>query len=170
MLVVADSAPLIVLLDIGHVAVLPVLFGQVVVPPEISEELRQPKRSQAVRDFAASRPAWFLERAPAAIQPIPALHAGELAAISLAQELKADLLFIDEVQGRKAAAERRIPFTGTIGVLELAADRGLLDLQDAFARVKETDFWISHELLEERLKLRLAGGSPAAAPANPKSG
>jgi predicted nucleic acid-binding protein len=160
MLVVADSSPLIVLIDIGHVAVLPVLFGEVIVPPQVLAELNQPKRPQAVRHFAASRPAWLLERVPTAIQPIPALHAGEVAAISLAQELKADLLLIDEVRGRRAAAERQIPFTGTIGVLELAADRGLLDLQDAFARVKKTDFWISHELLDERLKLRLAGRRP----------
>lgn len=83
------------------------------------------------------------------------LHPGELAAISLAQELKADLLLIDESRGRQAAADRQIPFTGTIGVLELAADEKLLDLRDAFERVKKTDFWISHELLEERLKLRL---------------
>ena len=51
----------------------------------------------------------------------------ELAAIALAQELKADLLLIDEARGRKAAADRHIPFTGTIGVLELA-DQGLLDI------------------------------------------
>jgi len=160
MLVVADSSPLIVLIDIGHIAVLPVLFGEVIVPPEVVAELDQPRRPQAVRDFAASRPSWLFERAPVAIKPIPTLHAGEIAAISLAQELNADLLLIDEVCGRKAAAERHIPFTGTVGVLELAADRGLLNLQDAFGRVKKTDFWISHELLDERLKLYQAGRRP----------
>ena len=74
----------------------------------------------------------------------------------LAQQLKADLLLIDDVRGRKAAGHRRIDFTGTIGVLELAADQGLLDLEDAFARLKNTDFWISPRLLDERLKLQLA--------------
>ncbi|HVA50702.1 MAG TPA: DUF3368 domain-containing protein [Pirellulales bacterium] len=75
-------------------------------------------------------------------------------------ELKADLLLIDDSQGRKAAASRQIPFTGTIGVLELAADRGLLNLRDAFERVKQTDFWISPDLLDERLKLWLTRNSP----------
>jgi predicted nucleic acid-binding protein len=74
----------------------------------------------------------------------------------LAQDLKADLLLIDEVRGRQIAGELRIPFTGTIGVLELAADQGLIDLQDAFGRLKNTDFWISHRLLDERLNLHLA--------------
>lgn len=156
MLVVADSSPIIVLIMIGHIDVLPKLFGQVVIPTEVSTELLHSKRLQNVRDFMTSSPIWLLERTPAAIEPIPSLHAGESAAISLAQELKADLLLIDEVHGRKAAAERHIPFTGTIGVLELAADEGLLNLEDTFARVKNTDFWISNEFLDERLKLYLA--------------
>ena len=157
MLVVADSSPLIVLINIGQIDVLPKLFGEVIIPFEVSAELQQPNRPQAVRDLIASGPAWLLERAPSTIEPIPSLHAGELAAICLAQELKADLLLIDEVSGRRAAIDRHIPVTGTIGVLELAADEGLLDLREAFARVKETDFWISQELLDERLKVHLAG-------------
>jgi predicted nucleic acid-binding protein len=158
MLVIADSSPIIVFIMISHIDLLPKLFKQVVIPPEVSAELLNFKRPQNVRDFMTTPPAWLLEQAPTNIKPIPSLHAGEIAAISLAQELKADLLLIDEVQGRKAAAERHIPFTGTIGVLELAADEGLLNLKDAFARVKDTDFWISNELLDERLKLYLARG------------
>jgi predicted nucleic acid-binding protein len=42
---------------------------------------------------------------------------------------------------------------GTIGILELAATRQLLDLAEAFGRIKQTDFWISHELLDRRLSL-----------------
>jgi predicted nucleic acid-binding protein len=158
MLVIADSSPFIVLIMIGHIDVLPTLFGKVIIPPEVLAELLNSNRPQDVRDLMRSRPAWLIERAPAAIEPIPSLHAGESAAISLAQELKADLLLIDEVYGRRAAAERHIPFTGTIGVLELAADEGLLNLKDAFEQVKNTDFWISNKLLDERLKLYLAHG------------
>jgi len=156
MIVVADSSPLVALTNIGYIDVLPRLFGQVIIPPEISAELSQPRRPQAVRDFIASPPDWLFERATVAVLPIPGLHAGELAAISLAQKLKADLLLIDDVRGRKAAGDRRIAFTGTIGVLELAADQRLLDLEDVFARLKNTDFWISPQLLDERLKLQLA--------------
>ena len=45
MIVVADSSPLIALINIGHVDVLPQLFGQVIIPPEISVELNAPNRS-----------------------------------------------------------------------------------------------------------------------------
>ncbi len=40
-------------------------------------------------------------------------------------------------------------------MLELAAEMGLIDLKGAFERVKQTDFWISHKLLDERLALFL---------------
>lgn len=153
MVVVADSTPLIALADIGHISILPALFREVIIPAEVSAELRRYNRSQAVRDLLVSASAWLLERTPAAVEPIPGLHAGESAAISLAQELKADLLLIDEKEGRRAAAARHIPFTGTIGVLELAADRELLDLQEAFVRLRKTDFWISPALLDDRLRL-----------------
>ena len=113
MIVVADSSPLIALINIGHTAVLPRLFGQVIIPPEISAELNVPTRPQAVRDFIVARPNWLLERAPARLEPIPTLHPGEVAAIRLAQELKADLLLIDELRGRKAAVDLDIAFTGT---------------------------------------------------------
>jgi predicted nucleic acid-binding protein len=152
MLVVADSSPLIVLINIGHAGILPTLFGQVFVPPEVFAELRAPVRPVQVSSFVNPSPVWLIERAPVTVENIPLLHAGELAAISLARELKADLLLIDEQRGRKAAAERHVAITGTIGVLELGAHRGLLDLGTAFAAIKQTDFWISPKLLDERLK------------------
>jgi predicted nucleic acid-binding protein len=153
MLVVADSSPLIVLINIEHIDILPRLFGKVIIPPEVSAELRLPNRPEHVRAFIRSSPEWLLQQSPSIVKPIPMLHPGEVAAISLAVEIHADLLLIDEVRGRKAAAERGIRFTGTIGVLEQAADKGMVDLEDAFERIKKTDFWISHELLDARLRL-----------------
>ena len=153
MLVIADSSPFIVLINIGHINVLPALFENVTVPLQVAAELVKANRPQAVREFIAEKPSWLTIKAPASIENIPSLDDGERAAISLAKELNAELLLIDEDRGRKAAAERKIVFTGTVGVVERAADAKLLDLKDAFERVKRTDFWISHKLLDDRLKL-----------------
>jgi predicted nucleic acid-binding protein len=90
MLVVADSSPLIVLVNIGHVDVLPTLFGEVVIPAAVAAELTFPSRPQAVRDFAAAPPAWLKVRHPTTLQQIPELHPGEREALSLAIELHAD--------------------------------------------------------------------------------
>jgi predicted nucleic acid-binding protein len=56
MIVVADSSPLIVLVNIGHVEILPALFREVVIPPQIAAELSDARRSQAVRDFINGQP------------------------------------------------------------------------------------------------------------------
>jgi predicted nucleic acid-binding protein len=148
MLVVADSSPLIVLINIGHIEILPRLFGTVLIPPAISAELRNEKRPKAIRSFIENPPAWLIEQSPRTNEEIPLLDPGEVAAINLALEIRADLLLIDESMGRKAAIARGIHIAGTIGILEQAADQQLLDLTVAFERIKESDFWISPELLD----------------------
>ena len=153
MLVIADSSPLIVLVNISHTDLLPRLFGNVVIPPAVATELSAPSRPQSVRDFIASPPAWLITKRPTAIEPIPELHPGETEALSLAIELHADLVLIDERRAYKEAVSRKLNAIGTIRLLERAAAEGLLDLKDAFDRVKLTDFWISDRFLDERLKL-----------------
>ena len=151
MLVVADSSPLIVLIKIERIELLPKLFKEVLIPPAISMELRAPTRPQVVWDFITHPPWWLVERAPTTINDIPTLDNGECAAISLAQEVQAGLLLMDEDRGRKAAIDRQLRVTGTIGVLERAAAEGFVDLAEAFQRIKGTDFWIPHAFLDERL-------------------
>jgi predicted nucleic acid-binding protein len=153
MLVVADSSPLIVLVNIGHVDVLPKLFGEIIIPPAVAGELAAPSRPQAVRDFAAAPPAWLKIQRPTTVQQMPELHPGESEAISLAIELHADLVLIDERKAYREAMALKLNVVGTVRVLERAAAERLLDLKDAFERLKRTDFWISHKLLDERLKL-----------------
>jgi predicted nucleic acid-binding protein len=152
MLVVADSSPLIVLLKIDLIQVLPSLFETIVIPPQVAAELRSVDQLLPVRQFISSPPSWLFQRSPIALQSIPKLHAGETAAISLAKELNADLLLIDEAAGRKEAISQGIRITGTIGVLDLAARQGLIDLQSAFDCIKGTDFWVSQQLLDQTLK------------------
>jgi predicted nucleic acid-binding protein len=153
MLVIADSSPAIVLVNIGHVEVLPKLFGHIVIPPAVAQELASPSRPQAVRDFAATPPPWLRIERPSIVQPIAELHPGETEALSLALELHADLVLIDERRAYREAVARKLNAIGTVRVLERAAAQKLLDLQNAFDRLKKTDFWISHKLLDERLKL-----------------
>lgn len=152
MIVVADSSPIVVLVNIGHSEVLPRLFGQVIVPPQVAKELGAEARPLAVRQFIAAAPGWLEIRTPKKLEAIPDLHTGEIAAICLARESGADLLLIDDAAGRQAATERLVPITGTIGVLGRAADAGLLDLADAIESVKATDFWVSARLLDDSLR------------------
>jgi predicted nucleic acid-binding protein len=87
---------------------------------------------------------------------MPGLHLGETEALSLAIELHADVLLVDERRAYREAVARHLNAIGTIRVLERAAEQDLLDLKDAFERIKRTDFWIAHDLLDERLRLHLS--------------
>ncbi len=151
MIVVADSSPFVVLIAISHIAVLPSLFKRIVIPLEVETELASPKRPAAVQAFIATPPSWLEVRPATTVEEIEGLHAGETAAIALARELRADSVIIDEGRGRKAATDRGLLVIGTIGVLEAAAERGLVELNQAFAKVKQTDFWVSPTFLDERL-------------------
>lgn len=147
MLVVADTSPIHVLVRIGYVDVLPQLFQNIVVPTIVARELAQAHYEQ-VRAFMAAPPVWLTVQEPQVIVAIPKIHPGEEAAISLARELAADVLLIDDYEGRKAATRRGIPILGTLGVLERAATAGYVRLDEAVDRIRQTDFRVSDELLQ----------------------
>jgi len=79
------------------------------------------------------------------------LGAGEQEAILLAHELRADVLLIDEEDGRQAARSRALTVTGTLGILERAAERGLLDLPRTLAQLFTTTFRVRDELIQGML-------------------
>ena len=76
---------------------------------------------------------------------------GERAAITLALSMHADLILIDERRGTAVALGKGFEVTGTLGILGLAARRGLVDLADSFARLKRTNFRYRQEIMDELL-------------------
>jgi predicted nucleic acid-binding protein len=63
MLVIADTSPLHYLVLIEHTAILPALFGRVIIPPVVVEELQRPRTPAPVRVWMASPPTWLEIRA-----------------------------------------------------------------------------------------------------------
>jgi len=68
------------------------------------------------------------------------LDVGEREAISLAKELQADALIIDEPDGREAAKRQGLRVIGTLRVLYDAAEAGLCQLEEAYDRLQQTTF------------------------------
>jgi Predicted nucleic acid-binding protein, contains PIN domain len=154
MLVVADTSPINYLILIQHELLLPALYTHVVVPPAVQHELQDPETPLAIRVWIVHPPAWFEIRPTRHSLPVtemPDLGDGEREAIVLAQELQADFLLIDEEDGRREAHSRALTVTGTLGVLERAAIRGLIDLPTALTRLQATTFRARPALFQDLL-------------------
>ena len=148
MIVVSDTSPLTALLSVGEEEILPRLFGQVVVPNAVRDELMRAH---------AALPDWLLVRevedSAAALRLSSLLDEGEAEAIELAIELHADLLLIDERKGRRLAAAEGVPVIGLLGVVVLAKHNGLIP--SARALVSElrdrVGFYLSGDLVDRAL-------------------
>jgi predicted nucleic acid-binding protein len=147
--VVADATPLHYLILIDAVQILQRLFERIHVPSEIRDELTRKAAPPSVRTWMQQPPEWLIILpAPAEDPSLAALDPGERAAIAVAESISADLLLIDEREGATLARQRGLAVTGTLGVLDLASQAGLIDLRDAFARLQTTNFRYPPSLLE----------------------
>jgi predicted nucleic acid-binding protein len=127
------------------------LYGRVLIPPAVWQELDQPEAPASVRDWVRKKPEW-IEIKDAAAPPDPGLEGldpGERAAIQLAEEIRADLLLIDEKLGARLSRQRGLKVIGTLGVLVQAARRGLVDIDNALARLERTSFRHTPSLFEQ---------------------
>jgi len=146
--VVADTSPLNYLVQIECQNILPALYERILVPEEVVEELSHPRTPAAVRAWADKLPDWLEVRQvyKSMDGTLAGLGPGEQGAIQLAQDLRADLLLMDERKGTKIARKRGLKVAGTLGILLIAARRGLVDIDLALARLEMTDFRSTPEL------------------------
>ena len=149
MIVVADTSPLNYLILIEQVHVLEALYGQVMIPPAVQDELLSVDAPEQVRAWIMSPPSWFQVRSPLpTFRDSVLLGDGESEAIALAEQIGADRIIMDETLGRSEALSRGLKTIGTLGVLRDAHRAGLLDLQTAIARLKTTTFHASPQVLQ----------------------
>jgi hypothetical protein len=149
---VADASPLIALQQIGQLRVLQDLFGQVNIPPAVASEILP----------SVPVVAWIVVRALARpVNPLVGqapLGTGETEALSLALELQAADVIVDERAARRAAAALGLRPIGTHGVLLAAKRRGLIpEVKPLVNELVRQGFWVSPRLIKKTL---LAAGEP----------
>jgi predicted nucleic acid-binding protein len=154
MIVVADTSPLNYLVLKGEIELLPALYLKVLIPQEVHRELQQPGTPPAVRAWALSLPAWCEVRSIASVPDaaLEELDPGERDAIQLALDSGIDTLLMDESEGRWEALRRHLLVTGTVAVLEKAAQRGLIDFGATLNRLEQTNFRLSAKVRGEFIK------------------
>ena len=142
MIVVADTSVLCYLVLIEQIELFPRLFGQIVIPQAVYEELRAEGAPAQLQEWMRRLPTWLEIYSVTAIGDITleSLHSGEREAILLAEELEADLIILDEKAARQIARERGLNLTGLLGILETAATRQLIDLPAVLERLQQTTF------------------------------
>ncbi len=159
-LVVADTSPLHYLVQIHQIELLPRLFEKVFTPSVVCDELRHPSAPEARRNWIDSSPGWIEVSAVSASDDpsLDALDEGEKSAIALGLSLSAGLILIDDRRGAAVARGKGFEVSGTLGILDLAARRGMVDLADALARLRTTNFRRREGLFDALLKQHQRGG------------
>lgn len=123
--VVVNTTPIIALADIGHLDLLRKLYGEIIIPQAVNQEiLSEPaKRLVTTSDWIRVQE---IENPVQKTLFSSRLHAGEIEVIMLAQECHADLLIIDDNAAKKTAKFFGLTVTGTMGVLLKAKREGYI--------------------------------------------
>ena len=157
MIIVSDTTPISELAKVEYLDLLPQIFGKVVIPQGVFNELQIGQHPVA---FIVQNLAWLEvvtvdnQQLVEELQKSFNLHLGESEAIALAEEIGASQLLIDEKAARKVALRRKLPIIGTMGILLLAKRRGLLDsVKDVLNEMQAKGTRISVRLYEQVLTL-----------------
>jgi predicted nucleic acid-binding protein len=92
MIVVADTSPINYLILIGHIEILPKIYGEVLVPQAVIDELQDRDAPAEVHNWLSAPPSW-LRVSSMTFQADPLLDRldrGERDAILLAESIRAD--------------------------------------------------------------------------------
>ena len=163
MIVVSDTTPLISLLKINRLDLLKKLFGDVLIPQAVFDELTDDERFRLEADqirekkFIVVKPVNNPESTNI-LKRATGLDQGESEAIVLTDELKADLLLMDEAKGRNVSAQMGLRIMGTIGILMVAYEEDELssdEVRECIAGLQHAGRHIGqrhYQMLLSRLK------------------
>lgn len=140
MSVVANATPLIALSLVGRLELLRDLFGEVLVPAAVYDEVVVAGAGRPGADEVAQA-SWIRRQVPTAqptIEPVLlGLDAGEFQVLLLAREVAADWVLIDERLARQVARAIGLRPKGTAGILLAAFEVGLVGAADVLAAVDD---------------------------------
>ncbi len=153
--VIANNTPLVAFWAIGRLDVLHALFGEISISPAVRDEflaLEAASREQTLEENRWIRVVPLKQ--PARVRMLAGLDAGEAETLVLAEELDARLVLMDERKGRRYAERLGLPVTGTMGVLLLAKEEGVIErIAPVLRAIEENGLFIGNELKQKVLAL-----------------
>lgn len=159
MIVVTNAGPLMALAKLGFLHLLGPLYGKVLMPGAVYDEVVQCGMDQGFPDSLQVKLAIqqkhlavkAIKKQSADIVALP-LHKGEKETLSLSLEHKADLVLLDDMLARSEAQVLGFSVKGTLGVIVEAYRKGILSLDEVRiifdSIIERNDIWIAKELCQ----------------------
>jgi predicted nucleic acid-binding protein len=155
-LVISNTSPLFYLHRLGQLELLHKLYGRILVPEAVVEELKAGgDQGEDVPDIADYD--WVevcSVRLPEVVSLIVDLGPGEAQVLAMALENPGSLAIIDDRLARELARARNIRITGTVGILLKAKQAGYIrSVKSLLRTLIQLDFRLSEDVVDTILRL-----------------
>jgi predicted nucleic acid-binding protein len=151
-----NASPLILLARAGLLELLQLASAKVVVPEAVAREIER-RGPGDVTSNALARTRWLERVAP---PPVPAviqawdLGEGESSVLAWAHAQPGTLAIIDDLAARRCAASLQIPVRGTLGLVLVAKQRGVIPAaRPTIDKLRSAGLYLSDRVLRDALRL-----------------
>jgi len=154
MIVVSNSSPLIALAKIGKLYILKKLFGEIIIPKAVWNEVVVKGKGKPGAE-EVEKAEWIKVeevRDRLSVEVLKGeIEIGEAEAIVLAKELNADLLIMDEKIPRIIAESIGLKVIGSLAILYIAKKRGLIkeDFDEIVKKLRDKGVRFSDEVIDK---------------------
>jgi predicted nucleic acid-binding protein len=153
--IISNTTPILSLLKIDKLEILKHLYGEIIIPNAVFQEIEQGINKPYYRNLKDIHWISIQEiKDKKTLQYFNDLDAGEAEVLILANEINANLVIIDEILGRRFAKKLSIPLTGTLGIILKAKELNYIDsVNDLVIELRNKGTWINPKLVNTVLRL-----------------
>lgn len=144
--VITNTSPICYLSLIGLINIFPQIYSQVLLTPDVQNELEEGQR-QGLKIPDLNSLEWLVPHnvsVPSFLDLIPDLGRGEASVLALALEYDNPLVIMDDLLGRRIAEMQGFTMTGTLGILVKAKKLNIIDkISSPINLLEQNGFYIS---------------------------
>ncbi len=153
MIVVCNSSPIIALASVNKLNILKTLFSKVIIPKAVYQEVFEVKNKEIPKQN-------FIEVKEVKNKSLVKvlnlyLDLGESEVIAYALENEIERVILDDKQARKIAEKQGLKVIGTLGILILAKEKGIIsEVKSLIVQMRDrVNFRISDDLINKVLSI-----------------